>query len=79
MTVRPARADLNAWTDITRSDPSPSQASGQHASRPPDPVPGPSMSVAPERMRSLSTRLADGYYDRPEVVQHVIERILNDL
>lgn len=31
------------------------------------------------RMREVSRRLADGHYDRPEVVQQILERILNDL
>lgn len=31
------------------------------------------------RMREVSRRLADGHYDRPEVVEQVLDRMLNDL
>lgn len=35
--------------------------------------------VANERMQQVSRRVADGHYDRPEVIDTVIERLLRDL
>ncbi len=68
MSPRPASADLPSRLDGT----SPLQLFA-------DSEPVASGAVNRARMRAISRRLAEGHYDRPEVIQQVIERILNEL
>jgi anti-sigma28 factor (negative regulator of flagellin synthesis) len=35
--------------------------------------------VSNDRMREVARRIADGHYDRPEVAETVIQRLLSDL